>query len=217
MSHDRLPPPDPEGCLVHRCPSSQKGGTLVAEDVSDRKTHERRLRDPDGYRPERCPRCGHPVLHVHDYRERKLYAEPGEPDDTGKSVAKVVVHQCAAEPCRATWRILPLYIARHLWRSWPVVETETLGLPRKADAPRVPERTARRWRSRLRSAARQLVQALATSGSAILTTLAQKLGLDGTRGDLVVGYAAAVHVGAGERLASPAALVHRLCPGVRLM
>lgn len=55
-------------CRPH--PSSQNGGTLLAEEVTEAAAHERRLCDPDGYRPERCPRCGHEVLHVHGYRER---------------------------------------------------------------------------------------------------------------------------------------------------
>jgi hypothetical protein len=211
MSPYRLPPPDPAGCLVLPYPSSQKGGTLIAEDVTDRETHEKRLCDPDGYRPAWCPRCGHGVLHVHEYRERVLRAEPGKP------VATVVIHQCASEPCGATWRILPLFLARHLWRTWQVVEAEVLGPPRSNDAPAVPERTARRWRARIGSAARTAVQALATSGSAVLSKLAQSLGLDGTRKKLVLLYAAAKGVDAGLRLAEAASLLHRLCPGVRLM
>ena len=47
-------------------PSSQKGGTIIAEDVTDRATHDRRIRDPDGYRPAFCPNCGERTLHVHD-------------------------------------------------------------------------------------------------------------------------------------------------------
>ena len=58
MSQDRLPPPGRESCLVRLRPSSQKGGTIVAEDVTDRATHDRRLCDPDGYRPAFCPNCG---------------------------------------------------------------------------------------------------------------------------------------------------------------
>lgn len=211
MSQNRLPPPEPADCLVHRYPSSQKGGTLIAEDVTDRETHEKRLCDPDGYRPERCPRCTHDVLHVHEYRERVLRAEPGKP------VVTVVVHRCAAEPCRATWRILPQFIARYLWRSWPVVETATLGRPRWADTPPVPKRTTRRWQARLRSPARLLVKVLVTSGSAALARLAQQIGRGGTRRALVMAYAAAMSTGARRRLAEPAALIHRLCPGVRLM
>ncbi len=69
MSQDRLPPPGQEVCLVRLRPSSQKGGTIIAEDVTDRATHDRRICDPDGYRPAFCPNCGERTLHVHDYRE----------------------------------------------------------------------------------------------------------------------------------------------------
>jgi hypothetical protein len=49
-----------EACLVRLRPSSEKGGTIIAEDVTDAAMHERRLYDPDGYRPRFCPRCqGH--------------------------------------------------------------------------------------------------------------------------------------------------------------
>ena len=37
----------------------------------DLEAHEHRLCDPDGYRPGRCARCGHGVLHVHCYPERR--------------------------------------------------------------------------------------------------------------------------------------------------
>ena len=79
MSRDRLPPPTGEACLVRLRPSSQKGGTIIAEDVTDRATHEHRICNPDGYRPAFCPNCGDTTLHVHDYRERVLRAEPGAP------------------------------------------------------------------------------------------------------------------------------------------
>ena len=88
MSQDRLPPPDPEACLVRLRSSTQKGGTIIAEDVTDLAAHGHRICDPDGYRPAFCPNCWERTLHVHDYRERKLLAEPGEP------VARVVRHAC---------------------------------------------------------------------------------------------------------------------------
>ena len=99
MSHDRPPPPTREVCLVRLRPSSQKGGTIIAEDVTDRATHDRHICDPDGYRPAFCPNCGETTLHVHDYRERILRAEPGAP------VARVVRHACVG--CDAIWQILP--------------------------------------------------------------------------------------------------------------
>src|SRR3990172_8440174 len=119
MSQRRLPPPDPPACLVRLRPSSQKGGTLIAEAVTERAEHERRGCGPDGYRAPVWANCNGTVLHVHDYRERQLRAEPGRP------VATVVRHLCVA--CEAVWQTLPAFIARHLWRSWAVVERTIAG------------------------------------------------------------------------------------------
>jgi hypothetical protein len=101
VSQDRLAPPEHEACLVGLRPSSQKGGTIIAEDVTDLATHECRLCDPDGYRPKFCPRCRGTTLHVHDYRSRYLRAEPGEP------VARIVRHECIG--CEAIWQTLPAF------------------------------------------------------------------------------------------------------------
>lgn len=207
MSRDRLPPPTPPECLVRPYPSSQKGGTLIAEDVHDMQEHARRLCDPDGYRPPRCPRCGHGVLHVHGYRERLLVAYAEAP------VVTVVVHQCAREACGATWRILPAFIARRLWRAWATIEAETLDGAPSPSRPTVPDTTVRRWSARLASSARYLVQVLAASGDTALAEIAAALGLGATRRQFVE----APHAGGAERLASLAALAHRLCPGARLM
>ena len=111
------PPPQPPRYLERPYASSQKGGTLIAEDVIDLETHGRRLYDPDGYRPSCCPRCGHPVLHVHDYRPRVLRADPD------RVVIKVVRHRCVGADCGARWLTLPLL----LWRRWVVVEATTQG------------------------------------------------------------------------------------------
>lgn len=206
MTHNRVSPPHPPACLVRPYPSSQKGGTLIAEDVLDRASHEARLADPDGYRPERCPRCGHEVLHIHDYRERRLRAEPGKP------VIQIIRHRCPPPGCGARWQTLPAFVARHLWRSWRVVEVAVGQTPASEPAthlPPVPKRSKRRWRARLYSAALMLVQVLATSGDAALETVARGLGLEATRRDWVVAM--------NGSLASLAGLVHRLVPGVRLL
>src|ERR1019366_2381424 len=50
----------------------------------------------------------------------------------------------------------------------------------------------------------------AMSGSAALENVSQRIGLAGTRHDLVFGYTAEAKTGPGERLASVGALVHRL-------
>jgi hypothetical protein len=192
--------------------SSFKGGTLIVEEVRDLDVHERRLSDPDGYRPDRCPRCGHGVLHVHCYPERHPRGEPGMPP-----VVRVAQYMCAADECNATWRILPMFLARHLWRAWKTVERVTLpGEGSSAELP-VPERTQCRWRSRLAAAARVLVVLFAASGGRVLESVAAKVGLDASRAELVHAYAEQIDVPGGARLAAVAALTHRLERGIRLM
>jgi Domain of unknown function (DUF6431) len=215
MSQDRLPPPEQEACLVRLRPSSQKGGTIVAEDVGDLPTHERRLCDPEGYRPRFCPRCGGTILHVHDYRERVLRAEPGKP------TASIVRHECVG--CAAIWQILPAFIARHLWRTWRVVEhTLRAGVPIPAEGagrrwPPVAARTQRRWRERWQRPARFVAQVLASCGEAAWVAVATRLSQAATCAELVAAYAAATAAAAGHRLAVLAALIYRLQPKVRLI
>lgn len=199
----RIAPPPPPPCLVRPYPSSQKGGTLIAEGVVDLATHRERLCNPDAYRPPQCPRCGHTVLHVHDYRERTLRAE------VAAAVVRVVRYRCTNKRCRARWQILPQIIARWLWRTWVVVERVTVQAPPAPRLPPVPARTVRRWAARLQSAARVLVQSLASSAAARLVSVAQHLGLAASRLDLVAGCALS--------LAALAALIHRLIPGLRLI
>jgi hypothetical protein len=213
MSRNRLPPPESEACLFRLRSSTQKGGTLIDEDVPDHATHERRICNLDGYRPPFCPRCGEGPLHVHDYRERVLRAEPAKP------VTRIVRLLCVA--CGAIWQILPLFIARHLWRTWNVV-MHTLMPHHQASSPsepqqhwpKVPLRTVRRWRARWLRPALALAQILAASGKAIWVALATQLPPDATRADLVFAYARE-HV--SQPLAGLAALVYRLQPKVRLM
>lgn len=210
-----LPPPDPEICLVTSRVSRFKGGTLIDEDVCDLDAHIRRVSDPDGYRPDRCPRCGHPVLHVHSYPERRPRGEPGMPP-----ALQIVQFRCAASGCRATWRILPRFLARQLWRAWPTVERvikpeDTPPVPR--DTPPVPARTRRRWWSRIAAAARVMVVLLAASGGLALEAIAARVGLDATRAELVDVHAELACVAPGARLAAVAALAHRLERGIRLM
>ena len=167
MSQNRLPPPESEACLFRLRSSTQKGGTLIAEDVTDHATHERRICDPDGYRPPFCPRCGK-RLHVHDYRERVLRAELRKP------VALIVRLICVS--CEAIWQILPLFIARHLWRTWNV-ERNALRPDHQASSPsepqhwpKVPQRTVRRWRARWLRPALALAQILAVPCLVFLTS-----------------------------------------------
>ncbi len=215
MSRHRLPPPEPEACLVRLRPSSQKGGTIIAEDVTERCEHERRICNPDAYRPPFCPMCGGRRLHVHDYRQRVLRAEPGE------STARIVRHECVG--CTAIWQILPAFIARHLWRTWKVVG-RTLRDAGPAPAtiegrrwPPVPARTRCRWRARWLRPARFLVQVLATCGEAAWSAVASAVASEATCADLVAAYAGVRVTPAGQRLSSVASLIYRLQPKVRLM
>ena len=216
MSRDRLPPPDPEACLVRLRPSTQKGGTIIAEDVIDHATHERRICDPDGYRPPFCPTCGERGLHVHDYRTRVLRAEP---DNT--PVATIVRHACVA--CQAIWQVLPAFLARHLWRTWRVVtHTLTPEDGRRAPEPTrqwppVPRRTARRWRARWQRPAHALAQILTASGAAAWAALAGLFPADATCGDVVAAYARQHGSRIGRAVAAVAALIYRLQPSVRLL
>ena len=204
MSRDRLPPPGPAECLYRPYPSSQKGGTLLVEEVTEAAAHHKRLCDPDGYRPDCCPRCGHGVLHVHGYRERRVLGEDEQ------WVVRIVIHRCAHLLCRATWRILPLFLARRLWRTWGTVEQQIMEDAAVAGRAAVPGRTLRRWKQRLRSSARQAVQVLASSGGALWTRVVEQVGLAGTRKELVQTMAAQQGTAVGSRLASTAALLHRL-------
>jgi hypothetical protein len=178
--------------------------------VVDLEAHRRRVCDPDGYRPGACPRCAHPTLHVHDYPERGLREEP---DGTPSLV--LVRFRCVA--CRAVWRILPLFLARLLWRSWPVVEAATLGPAVPPAAPQVPERTVRRWRGRLAAVAGQVVEALCEQIGALRDSVAACSEAMTTRLEVVVAYAELLGIAPGQRLAQVACAVHRQAPGVRLM
>jgi hypothetical protein len=210
MSQKRLPPPESEACLFRLRSSTQKGGTLIAEDVTDHATHERRICDPEGYRLPFCPRCGKGPLHRHDFRERVLRAEAGKP------VATIVRLVCVA--CEAIWQILPLFMARHLWRTWNVVRYALMPDARPPSDPqqwpKVPPRTVRRWRARWLRPVLALAQILAASGKVIWVALATQLPADATCADLVAAYA---HEYVSQPLASLAALIFRLQPKVRLM
>lgn len=206
-----LPPPDAEACLTTSRVSRFRGGTLVDEDVRDLATHQRRLDDADGYRPARCERCGHGVLHVHGYPERHPRGELAMP-----AVVQIVQYICAADDCNATWRVLPMFLARCLWRAWRTVERAVA----PASGPpvlRIPERTVRRWRARLAATARVLVVLVAASGGAVLEAVAARIGLDGARSELVAAHTELTGAVIGERLAAAAAMAHRLERGMRLM
>ena len=217
MSQNRLPHPQPDACLIQSRKAKFKGGTVIAEDVWSRKEHQRRLANPDLYRPISCGNCGKQELHVHDYPERRprgmfLVA-----------AVRVVRFICAAADCRATWRVLPAWLARHLWWTWKAVEEATQE-PTAAQAtvgetmvaqPSV--QTERRWLGRLASSARQAVALLSSRGAEVLRAVGEATGLNANRQELVEAYRDIVGVASWQRLAAVAAVLDRLERGVRLM
>jgi hypothetical protein len=201
-----------EKVLVRMRSPEQNGGTIIFEIVTDLAEHERRIEDPEGYRPAFCPRCQRRKLHVHDYRGRVLRAEPGKPE------ISIVRFECAF--CDAIWQVLPVFLARHLQRTWRVVERVLMPdaqAPSPGEEtnrwPKVPPRTARRWRQRWLRPAHALVQALTTSGPR-WAALAIRQPKPATCAALMAEFAAGY---AGNPLAGFAALIHRLQPGFRLV
>jgi hypothetical protein len=197
-----LLPPQPPACLERPAPSTQKGGTLLAVNVMDPETHERRRCSPDGYRPEFCQSCGAGRLHVHDYVQRHVLSDA--------DLAVVVVVRYLG--CAATWRVLPGFLPRYVRRRWATVEAVTLGPPPPRSAPEISARTRARWRYRLGCA---IGEALRTLDSASPLGLAVRSSTD--RRALVVVLAAMISAAPGRRLAVVAAVIHAAVPGVRLM
>lgn len=201
-------PPAADPCLSRPYSSraNQKGGTIIAEGVVDLAAQQAAVAEPGRCRPPRClhPDCGCERLHVHERRERRprQFFAAGIP----VPVVEVLIFICAR--CSATWRVLPRFLARCLWRSWDTVERAAVGDTRRPIEAPVPRRTVRRWRARLRQSARVPIQVLALAG-ARLRWLAERLGFHATRRELLLAH--------GEGLAVLGALLHRLAQGVRLM
>lgn len=230
MSQERLPPPQPDLCLIQSRKAKYRGGTLIAEQVWSVEEHERRLRDAEGYRPERCQHCGCRRLHVHDYPLRRPQGEPL------LTLLRVVRFICSNEECGATWRVLPAFLARHLWWVWRRVSgatreeaspvssgvegadgTTVLSEGAAREGRVVPERTRRRWQERLSTWSRQLVVLMASRGAEQVQRVAKEVGLGASRRELVSAYERALATGAGVTLGAVAALMDRLERGVRLM
>jgi hypothetical protein len=176
--------------------------------------HAARVCDPDGYRPKACARCGHGVLHVHDYRRRT--AQRDRPSG-GSTPVVIVRHECAREACGAIWQTLPAFLARHLWHPWRVVEAAALDDAPVEDRRDVPTRTTERWGARLASAARLLVQVFGAAIGTGLDAVAVAVGPVATRAALVAAYANGHAIAAGRRLLTVAAVVHGLERSARLM
>jgi hypothetical protein len=188
--------------------------------------HARRLCDPDLYRPEECARCGHDRLHVHDRVERRPLGCPEL-----AAVLQVLVFRCVG--CRASWRILPRFLARHLWYAWRAVESVVQSPPAaEAIASKPPaatepiasgpptepasQRTVGRWRGRLASCGQRLRALLVVAGG-VLGELAVVVEQRCTRVQVLDAFTGVVLPAVGERLSTCVAVIHRLERGVRLM
>jgi len=200
MDH-KIPPPPAPLCLERRYPSSQKGGTLIASDVLDRAIHAQRMLKPDSYRPVRCLNCHCRSLHIHDRPWRVIRGE--------REVAGVEILRFICVLCKATWRIVPCFLARHLWRTWETVETAVGMRERSTRQQAIPERTVRRWKCRLQAGAGQLGEALRDCARATVATAARGVGLLATRLQMVSAV--------GSGLATVAAVVHESAAGVRVV
>ena len=186
--------------LTQGYPSSVKGGTVIAECVWDRDEHERRLVDPDLYRPT-CRWCGRP-MQGHGYRERRPVHEV--PIDIRR-------YRCCL--CHAVVQVLPGFVARSLWRTWPTVEAVVVS-PRRRQ-PVVAARTARRWRERAAQGARRVLHVLSSLRTPVLDELVAGLGLDATRRALLAAFQPLA--GVLGALAALTVLLGKVLPGLRVM
>ena len=194
-------PPSP--CLDRPTPSSTKGGTVIAEHITELRQQRQALAQPNRVRPDGCPTCGIGSLHVHERRERKLRGHPEA------AAISVLIFRCGRRECRAVWRVLPAFLARHLWRAWPTV-AEAL-TPTRRRRSSVPSRTRARWSTRLRERAAVLVAVLGSSGQRWVYEHAVSLSSGARRREVIDAF--------GGLVALPmlCALVHHLAPGVRVM
>ena len=183
-------------------PRKQKGGTLLARHLTTLEKHQAALADPALAGQSFCAACRTGGLHMHDRRERLFRGEVGGPGRT-----QVLIFRCSRrDTCGATWRVLPHFLARHLWRRWTLVGV-VLGGSRHS----VPQRTQQRWRQRLTTAAAVLVALLGQAATRDWIEVAARVSADATRSDVIVA------AGGPGRLATLAAVIDHLEAGVRLM
>jgi hypothetical protein len=205
MSTEVHPLPPPPACLTRSYSSRGiKGGTVIAEEILERRRHEELLLDPDGYRKvvAPCARCGGCRLHAHCFRTRAL--RPAAVEAPAEVVA-IRLYLCAS--CGAVFTVLPAFIARHLWRAWETVRSVVEGGARAAVS------TAMRWGARLRSDASQLVQLFTASMAGETSRRLARL-WPRSRWDFLQALFPAAEP---SRLALAAVWIHRLERGVRLM
>jgi hypothetical protein len=175
-----------------------RGGTVIATNIVTLEEHDAALANADLIRPRDCGACDSRVLHIHDRRARKL-------DGRGSESIEILIFRCAK--CRAVWRVLPVFLARHLWRTWKAIGD---ALDEARTRRSTPVRTRQRWLKRLRERATKLVVVLGQLGPARSEAIAQ-LGHDHMRRDVIAAF------GGVALLAKLAALVDHHVPGVRVM
>ena len=183
--------------------SSVKGGTVIAADVPKREEHERRLVDPETYRPPPCRHCGR-RLHGHGTRPRMPRGET--PIDLRR-------YRCPS--CGGVVQVLPGFLARHLWRTWATVEAICVVAPVRRLWMAVALRTQRRWRARLLRSALLLLLVLGALRLPAVTEMVARIGLDATRGALLTAFLPLA--GVLGSCASLAILLNRARPGLRVM
>lgn len=207
-----MPPPPPPVCLVRSYKSrGVKGGTFIAESVTDLETHLRMLPDPDAYRSSigLCPNCGHCRIHALCFRERILrWADVTKPP----LIVEIRLFRCAVRGCGAVFTVLPAFIARHLWRSWKTVEASSTGKERP------PRATLRRWLSRLASDASQVVQSFVSLGPGVLeVSFLRDVCASSARWQVVAAAEGAFALPSGRVFSTIGGWIHRLVRGIRLM
>ena len=196
-------PPREDLYLDRRVLSSQKGGTLVAEEVMGLEAHERRLESVDGYRPERCNGCSGRRLHGHGLRVRVL---------AGDWLRLVEVRRYRCVDCRAVWQVLPGFVARRLWRRWHVVDDALRG--KQTTGPPVAKRSQRRWRARLKSCGRHVRHVLGSTGRPEALAAVREVSVACTRGCVLAAYRQQMPQ---HSLGVLAAVLQRAAPGVRMV
>jgi hypothetical protein len=184
------------------------GGTIVVG-VMSLDEHRRRIEDPDSYRPDERRSCGHRVLHVHDYRERRLRTADG-------AVARVRLGRFVCHDCGAIWRILPKFICPWLRATWETVDRVVSGA-HDAREVHVPTRTAERWRARFTSSAPSLGAVLGSTYAHRHHEIVMATQLDGTQADLVGAFGRQTGTVGAEAFASLADVLSQIRPGTRLM
>ncbi|KIG11534.1 hypothetical protein DB30_03438 [Enhygromyxa salina] len=119
----------------------------------------------------------------------------------------ILIFRCASPACRVVWRVLPAFLARHLWRTWNAI-IQALDDARERNT--TPKPTRQRWQRRLWERASMLVVVLGQLGPT-RSQAVTRLGIDATRRGVIDAF------GGRPCLAELAALVDHLAAGVRVM